>query len=317
MTKKPPAAPSAPAGGGGSVEAPETLDSGGGGGGGVTTGKGSDSAGENIAAFTATLEAAGDQNQADVMQVMINRAKGDSGKLAHEVTGKNAFSPMTAAIYGAQGLDKNADAVYGHIAPLLGKNPEERKAKLREIAAGPDGLNNLAKLFKKGDPAAAARVINDFKTGGPLSAKSRADVGGGIYFKGRSYKGGGVYLDRGSNKFHTESDGSGGKGGKTYQLAQGVTTPPAKPGVAAAPTPAATTQQIAQTVAQPPPQQQSQVNVVPINLGSQQQPQRPASSGVPQPAQMSSGRQAPSMNASNDDNFLTLYSKMVYNIVDG
>ena len=98
----------------------------------------------------------------------------------------------------------------------------------------------------------------------------------------------------------------------------GMATPPAKPGVTAASTPAATTQQIAQTVSQPA-QQQPQVTVLPINLGNQQQqqPQKPASSGAPQQAQMSSGRQAPSMNASNDDNFLTLYSKMVYNIVDG
>jgi len=96
-----------------------------------------------------------------------------------------------------------------------------------------------------------------------------------------------------------------------------VAATPAKPGVTAASTQSTTQQQIAQTVAQPPVQQQAQVNVLPINLGNQQQPQRPTSSGAPQPAQMSSGRQSPSMNASNDDNFLTLYSKMVYNIVDG
>ena len=109
-------------------------------------------------------------------------------------------------------------------------------------------------------------------------------------------------------------------GGKlaTPGVAPSTTAPtPAKPGVTAASTPAATTQQIAQTVSQPA-QQQPQVTVLPINLGNQQQqPQKPASSGAPQQAQMSSGRQAPSMNASNDDNFLTLYSKMVYNIVDG
>ena len=321
MTKKPPAAPSAPAGGGGSVETPETLDSGGGGGGGgVTTGTGSSSAGENIAAFTATLEATGDQDQADVMQVMINRAKGDPSKLAHEVTGKAQFTPMSSAIYGATGHDPAADAAYGHIAPLLGNTPEERKSNLYKLAEGPEGLNNLDKLFKTKNAAQASKVLNDFKTGGTLSAKSQADIAGGRYFKGMSSNPGEVYLQRGprSNKFHT-LNGQGGRGDTTYRLpvdasiAKGV----AKPGVAAASTPAATTQQIAQTVSQPA-QQQSQVNVVPINLGNQQQqPQSPPSSGAPQQAQMSSGRQAPSMNASNDDNFLTLYSKMVYNIVDG
>lgn len=317
LSKKPPAAPSAPSTSKGPAAASKTSDSG------VptptpgsaTSGTGSDSAGENIAAFTSTLEATGDQNQADVMQVMVNRAKGDSGKLAHEVTGRAQFTPMSSAIYGVTGHDPAADAAYGHIAPLLGKTPEERKAKLREIASGPEGLNNLRKLFKKGDPAAASRIINDFKTGGALSAKSRAGVGGGIYFKGRSQNPGGVYLDRGgpgANKFHDKGSG------KTYSLAQGVpvTTPPAKPGVAAASTPAATQQQIAQTVAQPPPQQQPQVTVAPMNM-STPQPQAPTSSGGGQPAQMSSGRQAPPMGASNDDNFFILYSKMVYSIVDG
>lgn len=317
MTKKPPAAPSAPSGGKGSAAAPKSSDSG------VptptpgaaTSGTGSDSSGENIAAFTATLEATGDQNQADVMQVMVNRAKGDSGKLAHEVTGKAQFTPMSSAIYGVTGHDPAADKAYGHIAPLLGKTPEERKAKLYQIAAGPDGLNNLAKLFKKGDPAAAARIINDFKTGGPLSAKSKADVGGGIYFKGRSQNPGGVYLDRGgpgANKFHDKGSG------KTYSLAKGVpvTTPPAKPGVAPAPTQAETAQQVSQTVAQPPPQQQPQVTMAPMNM-STPQPQSPTSSGGGQPAQMSSGRPSPPMGASNDDNFFLLYSKMVYSIVDG
>lgn len=99
-------------------------------------------------------------------------------------------------------------------------------------------------------------------------------------------------------------------------VAPPTTTPPPKPGVTPAGTPAATQQQIAQTVAQPPPQQQPQVTVAPMNM-STPQPQTPTSSGGGQPAQMSSGRQAPPMGASNDDNFFILYSKMVYSIVDG
>jgi hypothetical protein len=198
------------------------------------SGTGSDSAGENLAAFISTLEATGEQNQADVLQVMVNRAKGDSDKLFDEVTGRAQFTPASSAIYGATGHDPAADAAYGHIAPLLGNTPEERKAKLREIAAGPDGINNLRELFKTGNAAAAAKILNDFKTGGPLSAKSRADVGGGLYFKGRSQNPGGVYLDRGdpgANKFHSERDGGGGKEGTAYQMAQSAPTPQATPAV--------------------------------------------------------------------------------------
>jgi hypothetical protein len=313
--KSAPAAAPPPSGGGGTTERKDPATPPPGVSGGITTGAGSSSAGENIAAFTSTLEATGDQNQADVMQVMVNRAKGDSGKLAHEVTGKAQFTPMSSAIYGATGHDPAADAKYGHIAALLGKTPDERKANLYKLAEGPEGLNNLDKLFKTKNAAQASKILNDFKTGGTLSAKSQSDVAGGLYFKGRSQNPGGVYLDRGdsgANKFHDKGSG------KTYQLAQGVptTTPPPKPGVAPATTPAATTQQIAQTVSQPAQQQQqSQVTVAPMNM-STPQAQAPASSGGGS-GQMSSGRQPPPMGSSNDDNFFILYSKMVYSIVDG
>ena len=315
--KSAPAAAPPPSGGGGDTQ--EKKDPSGKTASGVTTGTGSSSAGENIAAFTATLEATGDQDQADVMQVMINRAKGDPSKLAHEVTGKAQFTPMSSAIYGVTGHDKAADAKYGHIAPLLGKTPEERKSNLYKLAEGPEGLNNLDKLFKTKNAAQASKVLNDFKTGGTLSAKSQADVAGGRYFKGMSSNPGEVYLQRGprSNKFHT-LNGQGGRGDTTYRLpvddsiAKGV----AKPGVTAASTPAATTQQIAQTVSQPTQQQQqSQVTVAPMNM-STPQAQAPASSGGGS-GQMSSGRQPPPMGSSNDDNFFILYSKMVYSIVDG
>jgi GH24 family phage-related lysozyme (muramidase) len=115
---------------------------------------------------------------------------------------------------------------------------------------------------------------------------------------------------------------SGGKlaAGGTTQTAVAVTsatTQPQKPTVTAASTQSTTQQQIAQTVAQPPPQQQQpQVTVAPMNMSAPQS-QAPTSSGGGQPAQMSSGRQAPPMGASNDDNFFILYSKMVYSIVDG
>ena len=315
--KSAPAAAPPPSCGGGDTQ--EKKDPSGKTASGVTTGTGSSSAGENIAAFTATLEATGDQDQADVMQVMINRAKGDPSKLAHEVTGKAQFTPMSSAIYGVTGHDKAADAKYGHIAPLLGKTPEERKSNLYKLAEGPEGLNNLDKLFKTKNAAQASKVLNDFKTGGTLSAKSQADVAGGRYFKGMSSNPGEVYLQRGprSNKFHT-LNGQGGRGDTTYRLpvddsiAKGV----AKPGVTAASTPAATTQQIAQTVSQPAQQQQqSQVTVAPMNM-STPQAQAPASSGGGS-GQMSSGRQPPPMGSSNDDNFFILYSKMVYSIVDG
>jgi hypothetical protein len=67
----------------------------------------------------------------------------------------------------------------------------------------------------------------------------------------------------------------------------------------------------------PPSQQQQQPIVMPINLGGggQQQSGGGGTSGPP-PSQ-GSGPSVPFLPAGNPDNFLVLYSRMVYNIVDG
>ena len=90
----------------------------------------------------------------------------------------------------------------------------------------------------------------------------------------------------------------------------------ATPQVAAAPTSTQARQQIAQQVSQPPATQQPVV--MPINLGGggQQQSGGGGGGGGPAPSQ-GSGPSVPFLPTSNPDNFLVLYSRMVYNIVDG
>lgn len=89
------------------------------------------------------------------------------------------------------------------------------------------------------------------------------------------------------------------------------------PMVTAAPTQQQLQQQTAKQVSQPAIiQSQPQVNVVPLNMGQQ------GSRGVQKPPTTSAGRVSgesaiPFLPTGNPDNFLTLYSKMVYNIVDG
>jgi hypothetical protein len=103
---------------------------------------------------------------------------------------------------------------------------------------------------------------------------------------------------------------------------------PGKPGVSTtqlttskvepAPTPAATQQQIAQTVSQPPVQQTSQITVAPMNMASPQtQSTKVGDNAIPPPAMSKGGISVPFLSSSNNDNFLTLYSRIVYNIVDG
>lgn len=95
-----------------------------------------------------------------------------------------------------------------------------------------------------------------------------------------------------------------------------TSTPPAT--VAAAPTPAANTQQLAQSVSRPPTQQPAQITMAPMNLGSPQSQSTTAAGKSIPPAQMAKGGvSVPFLSSSNDDNFLTLYSKLVYNVVDG
>ena len=76
---------------------------------------------------------------------------------------------------------------------------------------------------------------------------------------------------------------------------------------------------LATDVSQPPPsQQQQQPIVMPINLGGGGQKQSGGgSSGGGGGGSQGSGPSVPFLPAGNPDNFLVLYSRMVYNIVDG
>lgn len=77
-------------------------------------------------------------------------------------------------------------------------------------------------------------------------------------------------------------------------------------------------QQATQKVAQPPPsQQQGQVNIIPVDLGGQQQQSSGGGTLTPPPATKKSGPTVPILSSKNPDNFLVLYSRMVYNVVDG
>ncbi len=89
-----------------------------------------------------------------------------------------------------------------------------------------------------------------------------------------------------------------------------------KPAVVAAPAQQQMQQQSAQQVAQVPvTQSQPQVNILPLQGGGGNQ------QGTAKPPQAPitgiRGETVPMLPTTNPDNFLTLYSKMVYNIVDG
>lgn len=93
-----------------------------------------------------------------------------------------------------------------------------------------------------------------------------------------------------------------------------------KPSVEPAPTQKVTKQEYAQQLSRPviSSDQQSNVSIVPLVMGSPQANATPTGSQVAAPPIMSKGgATVPFLSSSNEDNFFTLLSKVVYNIVDG
>lgn len=127
------------------------------------------------AAHLATLEASSPQHAADVMQVILNRAKGQSGGVIAVITAQEQFTPYSAAIYG-QSIDKDAERTYGHLRVT--------KKEIVEIAKT-QGLAGLVQRFGGyGSVSVAEQVLQDFKSKGPLSKSSASFVGGAQYFMG-------------------------------------------------------------------------------------------------------------------------------------
>ena len=265
---------------------------------------------EKLGAFVASMEAGSPENAADAMQVMLNRAaSGKYGKgLPGVLSGFDQFSPISAAIYG-DSEDKDAKAKYGPIAAKLpGKTPQEKFKYLQSEASKPDGLNRLQQIFGGGSASVAATVLNDPKY---LAASRKNVKNAQNFYGGPKANASDIQFRPGGNNFYNFTGPVGTLG--TQPTAQ---TPSAQ---AAATAQAQVTQRVS-TVSQPV-QQQSQVNYLPIDMsggGQQTQQQSPGGGGISAPpSPQQNGPTQPFLSPSNPNNFLTLYSRMVYNIVDG
>jgi hypothetical protein len=266
---------------------------------------------EKLAAFVATMEASSPENAADAMQVMLNRSATSGKGLSDVLSRYDQFSPISAAIFG-KSKDKNAAAKYGPIAAKLpGNTPQEKFQYLQQVAAEPDGLNKLQQIFGGGSANVAATLLNDPK----YLAASRQNVKNAQnFYGGRQQNAADIQFRSGGNWFYNFTGKVGTLGTQPTGTVAGK--PPSRV------TPAAgqqqTAQQVAQTVAQPPPQQQTQVTVAPMNMASPQtQSAKIGDKSVPAPVMSNGGISVPFLSSSNTDNFLTLYSRMVYNIIDG
>jgi hypothetical protein len=262
---------------------------------------------EKLAAFVSSMEAGSPENAADAMQVMLNRSATSGKGLSDVLSRYDQFSPISAAIYG-KSADKSAEAKYGPIAAKLpGKTPQEKFKYLQQVSAEPDGLNKLQQLFGGGNAGVAATVLNDPK----YLESSRQNVKNAQnFYGGKKTKASDIQFRSGGNNFYNFS-------GKIGTLGKQPTGTAVASQVAPAPTSTQARQQIAQQVSQPPAAQQPVV--MPINLGGggQQQSGGGSSGGGGGGGSQGSGPSVPFLPAGNPDNFLVLYSRMVYNIVDG
>jgi ribosomal protein S7 len=301
--------PGSSSGGGGGGPSPSPGSPGGGGGTAVSSAPGD----EKLAAFVASMEASSPENAADAMQVMLNRAASGYSKqgLAGVISGREQFSPLSAAIYGTS-ADKAAARKYGPIATRLpGNTPQEKFKYLQQVASEPDGLNKLQQIFNGGDSQVAATILNDPKY---LEA-SRKNVRGALNFgAGSIAQPGDVKIRAGGNYFYNFTGNVGSLGS---QPTGPVTTTPAQ--VSPAPAQTQMTQTRAQAISQPAQQIPTTINLPPtiIDASPPQQAQQ-QSGGVSAPPPSGGGSiEVPMLPTTNPDNFLTMYSRIVYNIVDG
>jgi len=97
-----------------------------------------------------------------------------------------------------------------------------------------------------------------------------------------------------------------------------ATSPTQQSQVSAAPTQTQATQTRSQDISQPAQQAPQMIQLPPqiMNMGAQQQPQSTGEVIAP-PPQQHAGPEVPFLPTSNPDNFFVMYSRMVYNIVDG
>lgn len=269
---------------------------------------------EKLAAFVASMEASSPENAADAMQVMLNRsASGKYGKgLAGVLSGYDQFSPISAAIFG-KSKDKAAEAKYGPIAAKLpGKTPQEKFQYLQKVASEPDGLNKLQQLFGGGSASVAATILNDPKY---LASSKQTVKNAQNFYGGKKQNASDIQIRAGGNYFYNFSGKIGTLGSQpTGTISSGSQKPTVTPSGGKQ----QIAQQVAQTVSQPPAQQSSRVTVAPMDMTSPQtQAKKVGDKSIPTPLMNKGGVTVPFLSSSNSDNFLTLYSRIVYNIVDG
>ena len=186
---------------------------------------------------------------------------------------------------------------------------ENAKAALTSLAYNYGHIPKVViSAAKSGDPKKISDAIRSLATPGTPGYDSR--------LTGRRNREADFILTGSSPKLDKDFLSGGKLAAPSNSVSTATVQPPSR--VVPASGQQQTAQQVAQTVAQPPPQQQTQVTVAPMNMASPQtQSTKVGDKSIPPPVMNKGGVTVPFLSSSNNDNFLTLYSKIVYNIVDG
>lgn len=166
----------------------------------------SSSAGLNLAFAVAALEATGKQNISDVFQSMLNRANQNYGNygrdLASQVLARDQYTPIHAIIYGPNSGDSAANQKYAQFGPRFGRNPQERKTRILQMMATPQGMEEFLRIIGRADAIPSAREVrDDWLTGGSLSRGSSSFIGGAVEFRADSWILGELWRGMGGNRF--------------------------------------------------------------------------------------------------------------------
>ena len=263
-------------------------------------------------ATIASLEGGTAQARTDVGQAVYNRME-KGGKSATQIlTAEGQFEPAFTAPYNISGGKVSEDVkkirTFEDAVKYRMKKTGEKKA-----TAEAQIKSTISSLQNPNLQANSASFIGS-RTSFRANANSYGRLSNSVW---RGTNADNQYLNeersKGTATVPTFVSGSGKPGTVVVD-----TKTPTKPGVVAAPTQSITQQDVAKTVSQPA-QQKPQVTVLPMSMdmGSNQTSPKQPSSGGSQPPDINGGRMLQTFSSTNHDNFLTLYSKMVYNIVDG
>jgi muramidase (phage lysozyme) len=247
-------------------------------------------------------------------------AKNESGGRYNVSVGNKTFTDMSKhpEMYNAQ-LNSDAAGRYQFLSTTY--KPIARRLGLKDFSAQSQDLAAVQYLkdlgvldeIQSGDPKKIEEVKNRLQKSTWTGLRKYSQGQASQYFTERkSY-----YSKNVTNKQSTQNITNL----TAVQPPQTSTKPESKvtpPKVQPSPLQSTSQQQIAQTVAQPPVQQKTQVTVAPMNMASPQtQSTGQGGKSIQPPQLIAGGVSVPFLSPSNSDNFLTLYSKIVYNIIDG